>query len=121
MLRSHHFCFCVLCGAIALALAALLLFAPPAAYGGAPAAKGPVSFINDVAPILKENCFACHDAKKRKGKLDMTTFESLRKGGENDDPIAAGKPDESLLIQLVTAKSGKRMPPKENGDPLPKE
>src|SRR5579859_1962805 len=79
----------------------------------ASANKGPISFINDVAPIFKENCFACHDAKKRKGKLDMTTYENLRKGGDNDDPIAAGKPDESLLIDLLAAKGSKRMPPKE--------
>ena len=25
----------------------------------------------------------CHDAKKRKGKLDMTSYEALRKGGFN--------------------------------------
>lgn len=81
--------------------------------------KGPISFINDVAPIFKENCFACHDAKKRKGKLDMSTFENLRKGGDNDDPIAPGKPEESMLIDLLSARNAKRMPPKESGDPLP--
>ena len=45
-----------------------------------PVRQAPVSFVKDVAPILKHNCFACHDAKKRKGKFDMSTFESLRKG-----------------------------------------
>src|SRR5206468_3860651 len=64
---------------------------------------------------------ACHDAKKRKGKLDMTTFKNLRKGGDNEDPIVQGKPDESLLIDLIAAKGTKRMPPKESGDPLPAE
>ena len=39
-----------------------------------PVRQAPVSFVEDVAPILKENCFACHDAKKRKGKFDMSTF-----------------------------------------------
>jgi hypothetical protein len=61
MLRSHR-CFCVLCAALAGALA-LLLAAPQAARAQAP--KGPLSFINDVAPVLKENCFASHDPKKR--------------------------------------------------------
>jgi hypothetical protein len=87
----------------------------------AAAPLAPVSFINDVAPILKENCFACHDAKKRKGKLDMTTYEGLRKGGTKDDPISPGKPEESLLCDLVTATDKSRMPPREAGDPLPKE
>jgi hypothetical protein len=119
MLRTR-FCLCVLCALLSLAVAAaLVLLEPPAV--SAQAKGGPVSFINDVAPIFKENCFACHDAKKRKGKLDMTTYESLRKGGENEDPITPGKPKESLLIELLTTPTGSRMPPKEAGDPLPKD
>jgi WD40 repeat protein len=74
-----------------------------------------------VAPILKENCFACHDAKKRKGKFDMTTYENLRKGGTMDDPIAPGKPEESNLCDRITATDKGRMPPMETGDALPKE
>jgi len=81
----------------------------------------PKSFINDVAPLLKENCFACHDSKKRKGKLDMTTYESLRKGGDKDDPITPGKPEESLMYQFVSSTGSSRMPPKDSGDGLPKE
>jgi hypothetical protein len=105
---------------IALALAWLLLGNPvPAAYSQE--IKGPVSFINDVAPILKENCFACHDAKKKKGKLDMTTFENFRKGGTKDDPVTPGKPRESVIIDLLTSRGPERMPPKDNGDPLPKD
>ncbi|GIW79338.1 MAG: hypothetical protein KatS3mg105_1145 [Gemmatales bacterium] len=80
--------------------------------------KGPVSFINDVAPIFKEACFACHDAKKRKGKFDMTTYESFRKGGDNEDPIVPGKPEESNLVFLIESDRADRMPPKKNGDKL---
>src|SRR5262249_1907515 len=120
MLHSRY-CFCVLCVLTALALAlGMLLMMPQTATAQAPA-KGPVSFIKDVAPILKENCFACHDAKKRKGKLDMTTFENFRKGGDHDDPIAAGKPEESRIIELLTDPGAKRMPPRDTGDALPKE
>jgi hypothetical protein len=119
MIHSR-FCFCVLCAILGACAAAAVVFflAPPVA---AQDAKGPVSFINDVAPIFKENCFACHDAKKRKGKLDMTTYENLRKGGDNEDPIVPAKPAESLLYELITTTTAKRMPPKESGDPLTKE
>jgi hypothetical protein len=113
-----------LCAALSIALAlALLLLTPQSAFAqGVPAAKkGPVSFINDVAPILKENCFACHDAKKRKGKLDMSTYENFRKGGSHEDPVVPGKPDESRILDLLTAKDKSRMPPPESGDALPKE
>jgi WD40 repeat protein len=83
--------------------------------------KSSISFINDIAPILKENCFACHDSKKRKGKLDMSTYESFRKGGGRDEPVVPGKPGESLLIDMLTAKDNSRMPPKEAGEALNQE
>jgi hypothetical protein len=113
-------CFCVLCTALGLALALLLLLTPQSAQAQTPPAK-PVSFINDVAPILKENCFGCHGAKNPKGKLGMTKYESLRKGGTKDDPIVPGKPEESYILDVVQATDATRMPPKESGDPLPKE
>src|SRR5437667_3170310 len=115
MFRSRSTCcYCVLCTLIGLALVWMMLFAgAPAARAQAP--KGPVSFINDVAPILKENCFACHDAKKRKGKFDMTTYEGFRKGGDHDDPVSPGKPDESYILDLLKGPDASRMPPKESG------
>jgi hypothetical protein len=120
MLRSHC-CFCILCSVIGLFLAWLLLFgtAPQAWCQGTPASR-PISFINDVAPILKENCFACHDAKKRKGKLEMTSYASFRKGGSKDDPVTPGNPEESTIMMVLTAKGAGRMPPREAGDALPK-
>src|SRR5258708_4667766 len=120
MLRSR-FCCCVLCAALGLILLFLLLMTPQAAVAQPPAAKGPVSFVNDVAPILKENCFGCHDAKKRKGKLDMTTYENFRKGGDKEDPVVPGKPEDSHILDLLTAKDNSRMPPKDSGNALAKE
>jgi WD40 repeat protein len=119
MLRSH-LSLGILCVA-GLALAAPSVRAQPIKPPVRPAkaASGSVSFINDVAPILKENCFACHDAKKRKGKLDMTTYAGLRKGGEKEDPIVPGKPDESLIVDLITADNASRMPPRDSGAALP--
>jgi WD40 repeat protein len=112
-MKRSQLCLFVLCFALACH------FTPRMARAQAPAPKGPVSFINDVAPILKENCFACHDSKKRKGKLDMTTYESFRKGGDKEDPIVSGKPDESHIMDLVTAKDATRMPPRDSGEALP--
>jgi WD40 repeat protein len=96
----------------------MLLAAQPAR---AAAAAKSVSFINDVAPVLKEKCYGCHGAKNPKGKLDMTKYESFRKGGTKDDPIAPGKPDDSYILTVLTATDKKRMPPKDSGDPLPKD
>src|SRR5262245_37637304 len=113
--RSRHNCWCILCALIGLALA-WLLFVSPAAVHAQPAKN--ISFIDDVAPIFKENCFACHDAKKKKGKFDMTTFARMAQGGGKGEPFKAGKPKESLLIHLLTSPDASRMPPRETGDPL---
>ena len=130
MLRSR-FCFCVFCAALAAALAMAFFSLTPrsaTAQGPAkkpadkapPAANKPVSFINDVAPILKESCFGCHGAKNPKGKLDMTRYESFRRGGTKDDPIAEGKPEDSYIIDVLTGTGKMRMPPIDSGDALPK-
>ena len=110
MFRSSR-CFCWLCVALGAALALVLVFAAPRHAAAQP--PKPVSFINDVAPILKESCFGCHGAKNPKGKFDMTRYESFRRGGTKDDPVAEGKPDESYLITVLTAPhtSKMRMPP----------
>ena len=135
MLRARY-CFCILCAALAAALAFLALNltspsraaapriapakAPAAKVVPAPAKKGTVSFINDVAPILQENCFGCHGAKDPKGKLNMTRYESLRLGGTKDDPIVPGKPEDSYIMDVLTATGKNRMPPPDRGDALPK-
>ena len=83
-------------------------------------AKG-VSFIIDVAPVLKENCFACHDAKKKSGKYDMTTYEKIRAGGVNGDPVVPGKPDLSEFHALIVTAEQRRMPPRDKGEAVPKD
>jgi len=97
------------------AVVACLLFAAPAS------AQKPVSFINDVAPILKENCFACHDTKKKSGKYDMTSYEKIRAGGANGDPVTPGKPEASEFHDLIVTKEQRRMPPRDKGEAVPKE
>jgi len=104
--------------AVLLAVAYLTLPTPDSV--SAQPAK-PISFINDVAPILKENCFACHDAKKKSGKYDMTTFEKILTGGANGDPIAAGKPETSEFHSLMVTAEQRRMPPRDKGEAVPKE
>lgn len=122
MLRSRT-CFCVFCAALA-ALAYLMACLTPAPAVAQPPAKapaGPVSFINDIAPLFKESCFGCHGAKNPKGKFDMTRFEKLLTGGTKDNIVVPGKPDESYLLDVLVATDKKRMPPLDSGEPLSKE
>jgi hypothetical protein len=114
----RRFCACVLC-AVAAAVAYFLLFGQSQTATAQEAR--PVSFINDVAPILKENCFACHDAKKKSGKYEMTTYEKLMAGGANGEPIVAGKPTESEFHDLIVTAAERRMPPRDKGEAVPKD
>ena len=78
---------------------------------------GQLKFSQDIAPILVANCIGCHSgdgAGLQKGKLDLTTFEKLKKGSQKrtDDPeiVIAGKPDESHLVLRIKGEETPRMP-----------
>lgn len=94
---------------------------PAAAKPEAAAAAGAVSFIRDVAPILVQNCIACHNAKKAESKYVMTSFAQLAKGGQQGEGITLepGDPDASRFVELLRADGSPRMPYKQ--DPLPPE
>jgi len=78
-----------------------------------------VGFLKEVAPILQEYCFACHDARRKNGKYDMTTYEKLMLGGVNGEAIAAGKPTESDFHDLIVTDAARRMPPRDKGEAVP--
>src|SRR5262245_60661143 len=71
-----------------------------AAQEAKPAADG-VSFTKDIAPILVQRCVACHGATKPKGNFNLSSFDSLAKGINNQPVFVAGKPDESLLVDCL--------------------
>ncbi|MFI5458181.1 MAG: c-type cytochrome domain-containing protein [Isosphaerales bacterium] len=92
----------------------------PAKITVAPAGKS-VSFMRDVAPILVENCIACHNPRKSESKYVMTTFAQFAKGGQQGEGITIepGEPEESNLVELIRPAGQPRMPFKQ--DPLPAE
>jgi len=92
------------------ALLALLLLAGPAA-----AQDKPVSYKNDIVPIFAKSCNECHNEKKKKGKLDMSTYEALVKGGKKGKPWIDGNPDKSMLVEMI---KGDKPEMPEDGDPL---
>ncbi len=78
----------------------------------------PVSFSNDLAPVLADKCLECHHEKKAKGRYRLDTFEALLKSGNSKErPVTAGRPEASTLYtRLVSADEDERMPQK--GDAL---
>jgi uncharacterized membrane protein len=71
-------------------------------------------FAAAVRPILKSKCFSCHNEKKAKGGLVMTTEEKILKGGKNGPIWKSGDALNSHIIQNVNLPEDdkKHMPPK---------
>ncbi len=76
------------------------------------------SFRKDVAPILLDNCVACHGAKKAEGNFRIDTFAKLKTAGDSESPpVVEKKSDESEILRRICATDiDERMPPE--GDPL---
>jgi len=79
----------------------------------------------DVRPILRKNCTVCHSERKLdepelSAGLALDKPEHIRKGSQNGKVrvLVPGKPDESLLIKLLTETDKKRAMPLD-ADPLP--
>ncbi len=72
-----------------------------------------VEFYRDrVKPLLKTRCFACHGAIKQEADLRLDTGALIRSGGESGPAIDLKEPDQSLLLQRISASDpGQRMPP----------
>jgi mono/diheme cytochrome c family protein len=90
----------------ALAAALLTLLA-----GTATATDKPPTYEEKVLPVFREKCCSCHNADKKKGGLDLTSFGQTMAGGSSGEVIAPGDPDGSYLLMLVTHESEPAMPP----------
>ena len=68
-----------------------------------------VSFKDDIQPILAERCSfpGCHAAPIQ-GDLDLTAYETFKKGGKNGPGFDAGNGKGSLVVKRI---DGGGMPP----------
>jgi uncharacterized membrane protein len=76
----------------------------------------PVSFAQEVMPILEARCVECHSEENAELGLKLDTYEGLMAGSDYGSIVEAGDPDGSLMIDMI--QSGD-MP--EEGDPVPAE
>lgn len=65
-------------------------------------AAAKIRFRRAVWPIVKRHCWGCHSGADPKGGLSMDTVSDMLKGGESGPLFAIGKPDQSLLIKMIT-------------------
>jgi mono/diheme cytochrome c family protein len=64
---------------------------------------GPVSYAQDVRPILQGRCGACHMGEMATKGLNMETHASLLAGSQNGPVIIPGDARGSLLVKKLTA------------------
>jgi uncharacterized membrane protein len=91
-----------------IAAAALALVAATPAF----AKEEPVSFSEDVQPILQQRCAMCHQAGAEgfvKSGFDLTSYDGLMKGTKHGAMITPGDPVTSNLMVLVEGKADKSL------------
>ncbi|HLO80949.1 MAG TPA: c-type cytochrome domain-containing protein [Chitinophagaceae bacterium] len=73
-----------------------------------------VIFAALVEPILSSKCYSCHNDKKAKGELIMTSVEKLLKGGKDGKLWVPGDPLNSHILQRLDLPEDdkKHMPPR---------
>jgi len=71
-------------------------------------------FTSAIRPILRSKCFSCHNEKKAKGGLIMTTEEKILEGGKNGPIWRSGDALNSHIIEKINLpeEEKKHMPPK---------
>lgn len=98
--------------------------------GGAAAADKPVAadhaakmatsqqlFTRTVRPWLEKNCLECHGGAKVKSDFNLSTRESLLKGGEKGVAVLPGRGENSALVKYIRHVEKPYMPPKKPAAP----
>jgi len=94
-----------------LASFSLVLAVTLASYGEQP--TEPISFVEQVRPVLSDKCFACHgpDEKTREADLRLDMVATAIESGA----IVPGQPDQSELMQRILSDDlDLRMPPEQS-------
>ena len=108
MKRSRLTLLTVAAGGLSLTAATMLPPVPKAC-----AQRAPMSYSEDVVPILKGYCVSCHSPGGQgleASGLDLTSYDGLMKGTKFGPMVIPGKPDSSNIIVLIDGKAKMRMP-----------
>lgn len=68
-----------------------------------------------IDPILNNKCVSCHNSKKSKGELVLSSMDHILTGGENGEIITTNNPENSELYRrlILPKDDDDRMPPKD--------
>lgn len=71
-----------------------------------------VTYSEHVLPILTTHCLGCHNADKKKGDLDLSTYSATMAGGGSGEAAVAGDAGASVLYKVIAHLADPKMPPK---------
>ena len=69
-------------------------------------------FETKVRPLLIARCVECHGSEEPKSGFRLDSRDAILTGGESGPAAVAGKPDKSLLIDVIGYRNSIQMPPK---------
>src|SRR5437660_9333467 len=82
-----------------------------AAVAYASHAEEKITYQDNVLPLIENNCAKCHNPDKKKGDLDLTSYNAALKGGGSGQVVIAGNVDSSKLFKAITHAEDPTMPP----------
>ena len=74
-------------------------------------AQEKITFQDHVLPLVEANCAKCHNADKKKGDLDLTSYSGALAGGASGKVIVPGDAEASQLVKVITHVAEPTMPP----------
>src|SRR5688572_15052892 len=74
-------------------------------------AQEKITFQDHVLPLIENHCGKCHNPDKKKGDLDLSSYNGALKGGGSGQVVMSGNPDSSRLFKSITHAEEPTMPP----------
>ena len=60
-----------------------------------------VNYEDDVLPIFRGHCLKCHNSDESDADLDLSSYESVLKGGSSGAVVKAGQPESSQFHRVA--------------------
>jgi WD40 repeat protein len=78
-------------------------------------------FNQQIAPLLRTYCTACHNADDKEGGLVLDSYAAILQGGKRGASLVSGDAARSRLYLVLTGAAQPAMPPAGNDPPKPEE
>jgi Planctomycete cytochrome C/WD domain, G-beta repeat len=81
-------------------------------FAADPKKPAKVTYDDNVLPLLRDKCIACHGPDKKSSGLQLHNYQAVMQGGSGGAVVKPGDPDGSELYLVVAHKAEPFMPPK---------